>query len=590
MLEMDQPLSIIILGATGDLAKKKLYPAVAALAKMKLIPPNYKCVGIGRREQNLDEMLAKQCVNVEGSADEIAKFKSHCDYHKADADPEDWASLHRKLAEFEGEGHGNRVFFLSVPPGAFAKSCQNIAEQCESTTGYTHVVIEKPFGRDSESFNDLNKVTSSLFKEEQIFRIDHYMGKEVVLNLTALRFTNRMLEPIWSREHIESISITMKEDLNTTGRGEYFDKFGIIRDIMQNHLLQVLIFLTTEEPESTGDISAKKLELLKCMEVLKYEDVFTGQFTTAKFLRNGVETEEPGYTEDPGPHAAPKDSKTPTFAQLRLRINNKRWKDVPIFMTAGKGMDERMAEVRVTFKPKQRSMFGPSEHQNELVMRIQPHESIYMTMTCKEPGLEQVIKPVAMAMDYDQSFMYAKARDAYERMFLYAIQGDNSLFVGSEELVEAWRVFTPMLHDIDNGKVEPVKYPFGSAHPPGSIDFAARHGIKLRESWKDFLVTNASDCEKMKGLFESVAGCRTCSEQCFLDENGVREFVKAFYDGVEPTPERLATVWGHLDIDKNKKVTWDEFLKAAKTLGEKPVDESKLDHTSTGPLKDNGFL
>jgi len=576
-MELNQPLTFVIFGATGDLARKKLYPAMGALQKNGLLPVKFQVIGVGRRDQDIKSFFDKQAVNVKGSEEDKQKLFQNCSYSKVSAS-EDWKSLNEKMVRFEGDGHGNRVFFLSVPPSAFGDTCGNIKAHCESKTGYTHVVIEKPFGHDSASFAALNDVTSKIFDESQLFRIDHYMGKEVVLNLLTLRFANPIFEPCWNKNYIESIHITMKEDLNTTGRGAYFDTIGIIRDIMQNHLLQVLLFLTIDEPASLAaeDIAKEKVKLLQAMEVVTLDDVFLGQFTKNKFRKKGKEIIEPGYLDDEG---VPKDSKCPTFAQVCLKVNNDRWSGVPLVFTAGKGLDERMAEVRVRFKPKKNSIMG-AVAQNEMVMRIQPHESIYMKTITKQPGLEYKAVMTPLSMSYEGEFVNDAASDAYERMLLFAARGDNSLFVGSDELVEAWRVFTPVLHQIDAGDMVPTTYPFGAAHPAGSIEFMAKYGIILEPSWMEFLALHQADVEKMKEIFEDLAECSTETAECTIDEHGVRKLVKRFYDGFEPTPERMEQVMSNLDENKNGNISWDEFRKAASNLYEEyDLRASQLDHT-----------
>jgi len=354
---------------------------------------------------------------------------------------------------------------------------------------------------------------------------------------------------------------------------------------MQNHLLQVLIFLTMEQPESMNakHLAAKKVELLQAMEVIQLEDVNIGQFTGATIRKtvNGEvqETYEAGYKEDEG---VPPDSKCPTYAQVCLKVNNDRWQGVPMLFTAGKGLDERMAEVRVRFKPKVNPIMGTHE-QNELVMRIQPHESIYLKIVTKQPGLETVLKTTAMSMNYSGAFVNASARDAYERMLLFGARGDNSLFVGSDELVEAWRVFTPMLHAIDAGGKEPMQYPFGTAHPPGSMDFAAKYGIQLVPSWQEYMATNAVNQERLQCIFEQLAECSAEDQQCTMGMDAVERAVRLFYDGVDPTPERIQKVMDTLDMNQDKRVSWEEFQTAARSFtSEWDIDLDQLDHTSSG--------
>merc|ERR1711953_1401415 len=242
-------------------------------------------------------------------------------------------------------------------------------------------------GKDSATFEILNATTSSLFKESELYRIDHYLGKEIVLNLTTMRWANQIFEQTWNRNHIESVEITFKEDLGTGGRGGYFDGFGIIRDIMQNHLLQVLLWFAMEPPSTLTRtaVQREKCRLLRAVKTLSMEDVFLGQFGRNSWSEDGKVHEEPGYLDD---STVPEGSKCPTYAAVTLQIDNSRWRGVPFMMRAGKGLDERMAEVRITFKGQAFNKLVDGA-QNELVMRIQPDEAIYLKCMNKVPGWEQ---------------------------------------------------------------------------------------------------------------------------------------------------------------------------------------------------------
>lgn len=490
----DAPLTVVLFGAAGDLARKKLYPALYQLLygcpDAQLLPKSTKIVGCDRSPVDLGAFLEKQCVNIP-QGEKREQFLKCCYFCAGAYDQEGcFIELHEYLCELEGNKRANRMYFLSVPPTAFKGIARCVHRQARAPDGWTRLIIEKPFGKDSRTFAELNDVTSSIFKEDELFRIDHYLGKETILNLTALRFGNQLFEPLWNAQHIEHVQIAFKEDLGTGGRGGYFDGFGIIRDIMQNHLLQVFMWLAMEPPSclSREAIQSEKCKLLKSVKTLGMGDCFLGQFGKGSREAKGQMHEEPGYLDDP---TVPPGSRCPTYAAAALKVENERWNGVPFLLTAGKGLDERLVEVRVTFKKKEFNELIPDSKPNQLVIRIQPDEAVYMTCSNKVPGWKQTdVKPVDLGMSYRRSFPGSYVADAYERMFLNTNLGDGSLFVGSDELVEAWRIFTPLLDEIDTKQPEPVLYPFGSHLPPGMNEFSARYGITMQETMLEHVTKN----------------------------------------------------------------------------------------------------
>lgn len=575
----EKPLSVIVFGATGDLAKKKLFPALYQLILLGHFPRNINILGYGRTDVVLEKFIAQQCSAVkEKPGLPMADFVSRISFYAGAYESEDaFAGLDKKLKGYEGGKPGNRLFFLSIPPFIFGTVCQMISAKARAAEeGFTHLIIEKPFGKDSASFEELNAKTASLFREDQLYRIDHYLGKEVVLNLMTLRFANQLFEPLWNNQHIDSVEITFKEDLGTGGRGGYFDSFGIIRDIMQNHLLQVFMFLAIEPPKSlhASDIENAKVELLKCVETLSLKKgVFLGQFTKNSWLVNGKEHTEPGYLDD---ETVPAGSKCPTFAATVLNINNDRWRGVPFLIKAGKGLDERLAEVRVRFKPTPYNKVMMEKPQgNELVMRIQPDEALYLKMFSKEPGMNQVVKPTVMDMKYATQFPGAYVGDAYERMFLNAAKGEGSLFVSANELVEAWRIFTPLLHEIDEKKPNVHMYPFGSRAPCGFSEWSETQArVPQTSNWQEYLA--AADMDSLELLFKKLDTNQSGS----LNATSVYALVKEFYDGREPPPEKIAQIVSLLDGDGDGAITLDELKKGAGSLYHSfGVCPSKLDHT-----------
>ena len=482
------PLTLVIFGATGDLAKKKLFPALYKLCLEGHLPRDLNIVGYGRNPVDLPAFIQKQCVNVGDDAEwpRTELFK-RISFHAGGYDaPASYSVLDDELAVYENSHPsgkpGNRLFFLSVPPTVFGTVAEMISNACRAPTGgFTRLMIEKPFGRDSVTFEELNMLTAKHFHETQLFRIDHYLGKEVILNLPALRWANAMFEPMWSNRNIESVLITFKENIGTEGRGGYFDGFGIIRDILQNHLLQAFLFLAMEPPEdmSGPSIVASKVELLNAVKTLDLHDgsTFLGQYTACGGQK--------GYLDD---ETVPADSKCPTFAATVLTVDNDRWRGVPFLLSAGKGLDERLCEFRIRFKPQayNKRLMG-ADASNELVMRVQPDEALYMIASAKTPGINaglgnrDTCTPVAMGLRYATQFGDGSPfvpGDAYERMLLNACRGDQALSVSAAELTEAWRIFTPLLQAIDAEKPQPVLHPFGFT-PEGYVEWALRHGVDV---------------------------------------------------------------------------------------------------------------
>eukprot|EP00475_Leptophrys_vorax_P007655 TRINITY_DN1484_c0_g1_i1.p1 TRINITY_DN1484_c0_g1~~TRINITY_DN1484_c0_g1_i1.p1 ORF type:complete len:620 (-),score=175.14 TRINITY_DN1484_c0_g1_i1:51-1826(-) len=451
-------LSIIVVGASGDLAKKKTYPALLALFRNDLLPKHAKIVGFARSEMKDDEFVDKILSKLGGDAASKDEFIKMCSYTSGQYDSEEsFAGLDAYLKEVEKPyAEANRLFYFAIPPSVFAESAASIKKAAMSTSGWNRIIVEKPFGRDSASSAELSKILLTHFHEDQLYRIDHYLGKEMVQNLQVLRFANTMLEPLWSNKNIAAILITFKEDFGTQGRGGYFDHYGIIRDIIQNHLLQVMTLVAMDTPVSLSaeDVRDEKVKVLRQIKPVTLDQIIVGQYSASD------DGKEQGYLDDPG---VPKDSVTPTFAQCVLRVNNSRWEGVPFILKAGKALNERKAEVRVQFKPLPGQLY--KVERNELVMRIQPSEAIYWKIHTKTPGLKSGLEQVELDLTYKQRFGGATLPDAYERLILDCMRGDHNLFVRNDELVAAWHIFTPILHQLENEKVKPIIYKAGSRGP-----------------------------------------------------------------------------------------------------------------------------
>lgn len=484
-------VSITVVGASGDLAKKKIFPALFALYYEGCLPEHFTIFGYARSKMTdaeLRNMVSKTLTcridKRENCGEKMEQFLERCFYHSGQYDSlENFAELDKKLKEHEAGRFSNRLFYLSIPPNIFINAVRCASLSASSAHGWTRVIVEKPFGRDSESSAALTRSLKQYLNEDQIFRIDHYLGKELVENLSVLRFSNLIFEPLWSRQYIRNVQFIFSEDFGTEGRGGYFDHYGIIRDIMQNHLLQILALFAMETPVSLDaeDIRNEKVKVLRSMRPLQLDDVIIGQY---KCHTKGDVT-YPGYTDD---KTVPKDSLTPTFAAAALFIDNARWDGVPFLMKAGKALHTRSAEIRVQFRHVPGNLYNKNfgsdldQATNELVIRVQPNEAIYLKINNKVPGLGMRLDRSNLNLLY--SARYSKEiPDAYERLLLDAIEGERRLFIRSDELDAAWSLFTPVLKELEDKKIVPEYYPYGSRGPIGAHYLAARYKVR----WGDLV-------------------------------------------------------------------------------------------------------
>lgn len=473
-------LTVVVIGASGDLAKKKTFPALFSLYCHGLLPEDVIIAGFSRSK--LDDSTFKDRISQKfksGHDDKKAAFLDRCFYFSGQYDSKkSFAEFDLAMKEKEGTISGaqgaNRVFYLAIPPTLFTVVGKS-TQAALTSTGWNRVIVEKPFGKDSASSAELGRQLSVLFREDQMYRIDHYLGKEMVQNLMVLRFANTVFEPIWNRHHIKCVIITFKEPFGTKGRGGYFDKFGIIRDILQNHLLQILSLIAMEPPVSmtAEDVRDEKVKLLRCIKVLKLEDVVLGQYGP------DPAGSEPGYIQN---EDVPDDSVTPTFATTVLHINNYRWQGIPFIMKAGKALDARKAEVRIQFKKPPADLFSDLSP-NELVLRVQPNEAVYLKMSMKKPGLQGGVAHSELDLSYADRFGTGEEKkmdlpEAYERLIYDVVRGDHNLFVRGDELTAAWKIFTPVLHQIESEKVKPITYDFGGRGPAESDALIAKYGYE----------------------------------------------------------------------------------------------------------------
>ncbi|KAK0729079.1 glucose-6-phosphate dehydrogenase [Apiosordaria backusii] len=456
-IELKENTVIVVLGASGDLAKKKTY-------RNQFLPKDIRIVGYARTKMDHDEYIRRIKSYIKtptkDTEQQLEEFLGICTYVSGQYDrDESFQQLNKHLEELEsGRKEANRLFYMALPP-----------------VGIARVIVEKPFGKDLASSRELQKSLEPDWKEEELFRIDHYLGKEMVKNILILRFGNSFLGATWNRHHIDNVQITFKEPFGTEGRGGYFDEFGIIRDVMQNHLLQVLTLLAMERPVSfsSEDIRDEKVRVLRAIPAIEPKDVIIGQYGRS------LDGSKPAYKED---DTVPKDSRCPTFCALVAFIKNERWDGVPFIMKAGKALNEQKTEIRVQFKDVTSGIFKDIPR-NELVMRIQPNESVYIKMNSKLPGLTMQTVVTELDLTYRRRFSDLKIPEAYESLILDCLKGDHSNFVRDDELDASWRIFTPLLHYLDDNKeIIPMEYPYGSRGPAVLDDFTSSYGYKFSDA------------------------------------------------------------------------------------------------------------
>ena len=443
----------------------------------QFLPKDIRIVGYARTKMDHDEYLkrVKSYIKVptKEMEERLEDFCKLCTYISGQYDQdESFVNLNSHLNSLEkGRSEQNRVFYMALPPSVFIPVSHHLRKNCYPKNGISRIIVEKPFGKDLGSSRELQKALEPDWKEEEIFRIDHYLGKEMVKNILILRFGNEFFGATWNRNHIDNVQISFKEPFGTEGRGGYFDEFGIIRDVMQNHLLQVLTLLAMERPISfsSEDIRDEKVRVLRGIPVLEPKNVIIGQYGKS------LDGNRPSYKED---DTVPKDSRCPTFCAMVAYIKNERWDGVPFIMKAGKGMGEKLfnatvsklihvalneqkTEIRIQFKDVTSGIFKDIPR-NELVIRVQPNESVYIKMNSKLPGLSMQTVVTELDLTYRRRFSDLKIPEAYESLILDALKGDHSNFVRDDELDASWRIFTPLLHYLDNNKeITPMEYPYG---------------------------------------------------------------------------------------------------------------------------------
>ena len=476
----EQSTTIVIFGASGDLSTKKLAPALADLYAKGRLGPEVNIVGVSRSDMTANEFRANfyqgfgQDTEFPPAPEVWDDFadRVHSCYGDV-SDPDGLRSLERTLAEIESPGSpANRLYYLALAPFLFAPAIETLGRaghQAESGC-WRRVVVEKPFGVNLGTAQELNRIVHSVFAEHQVYRIDHYLGKETVQNLLVFRFANAIFEPIWSRNYIDNIQITVSESVAIAERAAYYDGAGVLRDMIQSHLLQLLAVVAMEPP-STFEADTLRNEKVKVLEAVR-------RISAQDAPLYAVQGQYDGYLDEPG---VPHDSRTATYVALRLDIDNWRWQGVPFYLRSGKALDSKKTEVLIQFRRPPHLIFPQGSTgdigSNTLSICVQPNEGVHLEFQAKTPDSALELRPVNLEFHYEQSFGGQEIPDAYERLLLDALNGDASLFIRSDEIEQSWTIMDPLIQGLSDPATRPPEiYDRGSHGPFAADDFLARDG------------------------------------------------------------------------------------------------------------------
>ena len=472
--------SVVIMGATGDLTQRRLLPELFNLRRKGRLPEHFNIVGYSRSDHS-DEGFRQyswekisEIGSLNASNEEWDEFARHVHYVRGNVDSEqEMGSLFNRLLQLEGELRpSNRLFYLSIAPNLYGAAIGSLSSCgiAREDTGWRRVVIEKPFGRDLASAQDLNSIVRELFDERQVFRIDHYLGKETVQNLLVLRFANAVFEPVWNRNFVDNIQITVAEDIPVGDRGGYYDGSGVVRDMVQNHLLQLLSIVAMEPPSAIDaeSLRDKKVEVLKAIRRGSADEVAS----------NAVRGQYMGYLEEKGvsPH-----STTPTYVAMRLYVDNWRWQGIPFYLRSGKALTSKVSEISIQFKAPPHVMFSlggeDRSSSNILSVCVQPNEGAHLRLDTKIPGQDMTLRPVDMEFHYDTAFRGHDIPEAYQRLLQDALEGDARLFIRNDHIEEAWSIVDPLLEGWESPNVPALQYYWpGTWGPDAADDLLAQDG------------------------------------------------------------------------------------------------------------------